>query len=974
MAEHIENVRWQSFVMRIILPTILTVVLFILAIYLFIVPTIERNSLDRKREMIQELTTSAWNILAKFEHDEQKGLITREQAQQQAIEQIKNLHYGQQMKDYFWINDMTPRMVLHPYRNELNGRDLTNYKDPEGKPVFIIMRDLVKQQGSGFVQYMWQWKDDETRVAPKISYIKGFEPWGWIIGTGIYIDDIKKDISAITKNVIHISLMIMAIMSLLLASIIIQHFKTEKRRSIAEKALIASEEKYRTLVESASEGMLMAIEGKYIYSNQTISKLLGYNQAEFGNLEIREIFSENPRHPGYQSIKDLIDGKIASERFEAQLKTKTGEIRDVLISTSEIFIDGKEGFIAVVTDITTRKQAEKALGASEEKFRTITNNLNVGVFRLSTGDRARFIEANPAMVSLFGFPDRETLLNHRVSELYLSEDDMKKIAVKSISGSLEREIVNFRRLDGSIFSAAIWATAGRKKDGTVIYFDGIIEDVTETVNREKQRDRQFSEMQSSLLFLNQQIETLPLEKITECNTETSVLEAAKIMNGSNTDVVIVMNSENRPAGVVTDGDIRRNVVGDMKVLDQPVSQIMSSPVFMLPSYSCIFEAGMMMGQNGISHVFISDRLGTVIGVLSSDSIIPLQKYSPAVLLKGLQNASTPEEMLAWKGSLPYIITNLINIGAKPQHINHVNTIVADTMMTKFINFALEELGPPPVKFAFLVFGSVARKEQTLKTDQDNAIVYEDVPHEEAGDVQKYFMSFGEKVCGWMDAAGYYFCEGDVMAKNVKWCQPLSVWKKYFTTWVTAGTAEDLLQTKIMFDFRCAYGERDYSDQLRNHLHELIAKTPRFFQLLARNVLLISPPLGFFGNFVTVPVGDSGKGFDIKSSMIPIVDYARIYALQHKMEETNTLDRLNELYSRNILSKQNYQEMIQAYSYLMQIRLRTQSEALSEGRTPNNYIRPQDLSFIEQRLLKEIFSQTKNFQVRLSYDFTGQLEG
>lgn len=213
-----------------------------------------------------------------------------------------------------------------------------------------------------------------------------------------------------------------------------------------------------------------------------------------------------------------------------------------------------------------------------------------------------------------------------------------------------------------------------------------------------------------------------------------------------------------------------------------------------------------------------------------------------------------------------------------------------------------------------------------------------------------------------------------MAKNAKWCQPVSVWKKYFTSWVTTGTAEDLLQTKIMFDFRCTYGEYEYASQLRNHLHEILAKTPRFFQLLARNVLLISPPLGFFGNFVTVPVGDSGKGFDIKSSMIPIVDYARIYALQHKMEETNTLDRLNELYRRNLMSKQNYHEMIQAYTYLMQIRLRTQSEAISEGNSPGNYIRPHDLSFIEQRLLKEIFSQTKNFQVRLSYDFTGQMEG
>lgn len=974
MAEQIENVRWQSFVFRIILPTILTIVLFILAIYLFIVPTIERNSLDRKREMIQELTTSAWNILAKFQHDEQKGSLTREEAQEQAIEQIKNLHYGQQMKDYFWINDMTPRMVIHPYRSELNGKDLTDYKDSEGKKVFIIMRDLVRQNGSGFVQYMWQWKDDETRVVPKISYVKGFEPWGWIIGTGIYIDDIKIEISRITKNVIHISLIIMAIMSLLLTSIIIQHFNTEKGRSLAEKALRASEEKYRTLVESASEGMLMAMDGKYIYSNQTIARLLGYNQAEFGNLNLNEIFADNHRHPGHQNIRELIEGKISQERFEAQLRTKSGDIKEALISTSEIFIDGKEGFIAVVTDITTRKLAEQALGASEEKFRTLTNNLNVGVFRLSAGGKARFIEANPAMVNIFGFPDKETLMLHRVSELYVHEDEMKRIAVKSVSGTIERELVHFKRFDGSIFTAAIWAKATRKKDGTIIYFDGIIDDVSMVMEMEAQRNRQFSEMQTALLFLNQPIDTLPLESTMECGTDISVIEAARIMNKENTDVLLVKDTKNNSVGVVTDGDMRRRVVADPKMLEVPVSTIMSAPVVTVAASSCIFEAGMLMGKNGISHVFVTNHEGQVAGVLSSDSIVPLQKYSPAVLLKAIQNAKTWQEMIAQKAALPYIITNLINIGAKPQHINHINTVVADTIMTRLIEFALDELGPPPVKFAFLVFGSVARKEQTLKTDQDNAIVYEDVPHEQANDVQNYFMSLGEKVCTWLDAAGYYFCDGDVMARNAKWCQPLSVWRKYFTSWITTGNAEDLLQTKIMFDFRCSYGEQDYANHLRSHLNEILSKTPRFFQLLARNVLLISPPLGFFGNFVTVPVGDSGKGFDIKSSMIPIVDYARIYALQHKMEETNTLDRLNQLYKRNILSKQNYHEMTQAYTYLMQIRLRTQSEAISEGREPNNYIRPHDLSFIEQRLLKEIFSQTKNFQVRLSYDFTGQMEG
>ncbi len=128
------------------------------------------------------------------------------------------------MKDYFWINDMHPRMVIHPYRTDLNGQDLSDYTDPEGKRVFVDFVDLVKRQGAGYMQYMWQWKDNKGRILPKLSYVKGFTPWGWIIGTGIYIDDVQAEIKAITRNLFEISLFILLIIALLLASIIRQSY------------------------------------------------------------------------------------------------------------------------------------------------------------------------------------------------------------------------------------------------------------------------------------------------------------------------------------------------------------------------------------------------------------------------------------------------------------------------------------------------------------------------------------------------------------------------------------------------------------------------------------------------------------------------------------------------------------------------------------------------------------------------------
>ena len=174
------------------------IILAFALVFVWVVPKVKNNMYDAKYLMTKNVVEAAWGVLDYYSKQAKTNAITADEAKKRAMVAIKNLRYGN--NDYFWINDLQPRMIMHPLKPEMDGKSLVDYKDPNGKLFFVAMVDVCKRNGAGFVDYEWS-KLGETKPVPKISYVKLFPEWGWIIGSGIYLDDVQKEISGIIYGI-----------------------------------------------------------------------------------------------------------------------------------------------------------------------------------------------------------------------------------------------------------------------------------------------------------------------------------------------------------------------------------------------------------------------------------------------------------------------------------------------------------------------------------------------------------------------------------------------------------------------------------------------------------------------------------------------------------------------------------------------------------------------------------------------------
>ena len=359
--------RWYFFLLRMALPAISAILFFVCLIFFIIIPTFEKTVMNERKEMTKRLTETAWSVLDDLHQKERAGVLSLEAAQKTAGTIIKAMRYGEKDKGYFWVLNLEPRMIVHPLRPDLEGTDVTEFEDSKGKRLFLEFTHIVKDHGSGYAEYWWQRMEHTTmEIVPKISFVKGFEPWGWIVGTGIYIDDVKHDLIKLIEDILLVSIGFTFVIGGIVFFIVVQGVNIERARQLAERNLVDSMDKYHALVEASTDGFIMLFENHDMITNKTIMSMLNYSEDEFRLLSIFDIFSEdNDRHQGIRYIESLISGKASPLKFEAGLINKAGDIIDVIITTSIIDLAGDKAIILIARDISGFQQYERKKAEDE---------------------------------------------------------------------------------------------------------------------------------------------------------------------------------------------------------------------------------------------------------------------------------------------------------------------------------------------------------------------------------------------------------------------------------------------------------------------------------------------------------------------------------------------------------------------------------------------------------------------------------
>lgn len=444
----------------------------------------------------------------------------------------------------------------------------------------------------------------------------------------------------------------------------------------------------------------------------------------------------------------------------------------------------------------------------------------------------------------------------------------------------------------------------------------------------------------------------------------TIRRAAQLMTNNKISSLLITEDE-KLVGIMTDRDLRTRVVAQGIADTEAVSGVMTTTPYCVDVKCRLHQAQLVMMSSGIHHLPVVEN-DKPAGMLCMSDIMRANNIEPLSLTRSINNASTVAELSGVAAKMPDLVIKLIERDTRPYEVGEIITSLSDALTRRLIRLAENEFGKPPCSWAWLAFGSQARQEQMLGSDQDNALIFS---NDATAEQQGYFGKFALFINDGLDACGIHRCPGEIMACNPKWRLTLQGWQKTFSYWIEERSPKALMHASIFFDMRPVAGDRDLVDSLRDYVLQKAKTNTIFLALMTDNAMQHSPPLGFFKQFVLEKDGDHINTLDLKKrGTISIVDIARNYSLSAALSEVNTIARLQAMETAGVMSRELVASLIDAHEFIADLRLKAQGVKFRDGDTIDNQLDPKSLSPLVRHQLKEAFNLVRQAQMAMKARF------
>ncbi len=461
----------------------------------------------------------------------------------------------------------------------------------------------------------------------------------------------------------------------------------------------------------------------------------------------------------------------------------------------------------------------------------------------------------------------------------------------------------------------------------------------------------------SSTLMNTHISHFYKSPVATIDQQASIQQAAIVMTERGFSCLIVTDN-NQPVGIITDKDIRQRCVAKGLNITQPISDIMTKNMLSIDYKSSAYDALITMTTQHIHHLPVTKN-NHLVGMVTVTDLMNQEGLNAVNFASIIRKAKTVAELARISEMLPKLQIRMAKLGSTADHVGKTISAITMAFTIRLIKMAEDKFGKAPVAYAWVAAGSQARQEQFAHSDQDNALIIADdfMPEHEP-----WFSQFARFVCDGLNACGFVYCPGNVMATNQQWRQKQAVWHQYFEQWITVPDPKALMHASIFFDLNTVYGDSSLLEQVRAKMLQRTQGNTLFLAHLAKNALQHKPPLGFFRDFVLSQNGDNKASLDLKHNGIaPIVDLARIYALAEGVKAVNTIERIRQVAGTPSLSKPSAASLIDAFEFLGLLRSTHQAKQLQAGKQPDNYLHPKEISRLEREHLKDAFKVIKTLQ-------------